>query len=75
MRYGFALLSLCLLAACSASDGQHKDAKAKSDPIEAQAQSLEKAADASVKIVEKDAQQQIDAAKAQNQAATATPEE
>lgn len=74
MRAAFALSALALLGACSSSEGEDKAEKQSKDPIEARAKSIEKAADASVQIIEKDAQEQIDAAKAQDQVSV-TPEE
>ena len=75
MRAVLAFASLCLLGACSGGEEQAQDAKSKNDPIIEHAQSLEKAADAQVKIIEREAQQQIDAVKAEDQATKATPEE
>ncbi len=75
MRAVLAFAALCLLGACSGGEDQVQDAKSKSDPIIEHAQSLEKAADVQVKIIEKEAQQQIDALKAKDQATKATPEE
>lgn len=70
MKRLIACAAIALLAACSSSDDPADAGKGKSDPIVERAQSLEKAADASVKIVEKNAQEQVDAAEAEHQTAT-----
>lgn len=69
MKRFIACGAIALLSACSSGEDLADDGKGKSDPIVERAQSLEKAADASVRTVEKDAQEQVDAAEAEHQVA------